>query len=148
MGSTLELLLLGDELVAEGRFVALEVDRASKYAEVGKAWFSAIAVLEGCGWVTILVSHILGWASIDNADSIGMCMMEEGTAKSGSVEKYICSVVDFSPFGFTDAIHILVFWSSSFKFNSKVVAFCDEFCGCKGRSGISTDEADGLCAAK
>ncbi len=143
----MELLLIGNQLVAEGRFVALEVNGASKYAEVGKAWFSAIAVLEGCGWVTILVSHILGWASINNADSIGMCMMEEGTAKSGSVEKYICSVVDFSPFGFTDAI-FLEFWSSSFKLNSKVVAFSDEFCGCKGRSGISTDEADGLGAAK
>ena len=144
----MELLLIGNQLVAEGRFVALEVDRASKYAEVGKAWFSAIAVLEWCDWVAMLVSHILGWASINNANSIGMCMMEEGAAKSGSVEKYICSVVNFSPFGFTDAIHFLVFWSSSFKFDSKVVAFCDEFGRCKGRSGISTDEADGLCAAK
>jgi hypothetical protein len=35
-----------------------------------------------------------------------------------------------------------------FKFNSKVVAFCDEFCRCEGRSGISADEADGFCAAK
>ena len=144
----LELLLIGVELVAEGRFVALEVDGTSKYAEVGKARFSAIAVLEGCGWVTILVSHILGWTSINNVDSIGICMMEEGTAKSGSVEKDICSVVDLSPLCFTDAIHFLVFWSSSLKFNSKVVAFCDEFCRCKGRSGIGADETDGLCSAK
>ena len=49
----LKLLFVGDQLVAESRFITFEVDWASKYAEVGKAWFSAIAscigrVLLGC----------------------------------------------------------------------------------------------------
>jgi hypothetical protein len=71
------LLFVGDQLVAESRFITFEVDWASKYAEVGKAWFSAIALLVGCCWVAILVSDILGWARIDNVDGISMSMMEE-----------------------------------------------------------------------
>ena len=103
------MLFVGNQLVPESRFITFEVDWASKYAEVGKAWFSAIAVLVGCCWVAILVSDILGWARIDNVDGISMCMMEEGAAKSSSIEKNICGIVDFAPFGFTDTIHLLMF---------------------------------------
>ena len=99
----LKLLFVGNQLVAESWFIMFEVDWASKYAEVGKAWFSAIAVLVGCCWVAISVSDILGWARIDNVDGISMCMMEESTTKLGSVH---CSIVDFAPFGFTNTIHL------------------------------------------
>jgi hypothetical protein len=95
-------LFVGDQLVEESRFITFEVDWASKYVEVGKAWFSAIAVLVGCCWVAILVSDILGWARIDNVDGISMCMMEESAVKSGSVQEYVGSIVDFAPFGFTN----------------------------------------------
>ena len=78
------MLFVGNKFVAESWFILFEVDWASKYAEVSKAWFSAIAVLVGGCWVSILVSDILGWARIDNVDGISMCMMEEGAAKSGS----------------------------------------------------------------
>ncbi len=62
MECMLKLLFVGNELVAESWFITFEVDWASKYAEVGKAWFSTIAVLVGCCWVPILVSDILGLA--------------------------------------------------------------------------------------
>jgi hypothetical protein len=103
-----EVVVVGDQLVVESWFITFEVDWASKYAEVGKARFSAIAVLVGCCWVAILVSDILGCARIDNVDGISMCMMEESAAKSGSVQEDICSVVDFAPFGFTNTIHLLM----------------------------------------
>ncbi len=69
----------------ESQFIAFIIDWASKYAEVSKAWFSAIDVLVGCCWVSILLSDILGWARIDNVVCISMCMMEEGAAKLGSI---------------------------------------------------------------
>jgi hypothetical protein len=67
MGYTLKLFFVGNQFVAESWFITFEIDLASKYAEVSMAWFSAIAVLVGCCWVSILVSDILGWARIDNA---------------------------------------------------------------------------------
>ncbi len=96
--------------------------------EVSKAWFSAIAALVGCCGVSILVSDILGWARIDNVDGMSMRMMEEGAAKLGSIQENNCGIVDFAPFGFTNTIHLLMFWGGCFKFNSKVIACCDEFC--------------------
>ena len=104
-----------------------EVDWASKYAEVSKAWFSAIAVLVGCCWVAILVSDILSWARIDNVDGLGMSMVEEGAAKLGSIQEEVCSIVDFVPFGFTNTIHPLMFWGGCFEFDYKVLACCFEF---------------------
>ena len=44
-----------------------------------------------------MVSDIFDWARIDNVDGISMCMMEEGAAKSGVVEKNVGGVVDFAP---------------------------------------------------
>jgi hypothetical protein len=75
-------------------------------------------------------------------------MMEESAVKSGSVQEYVGSIVDFAPFGFTNTIQLLMFWVGCFKFNSKVIACCDKFCGCESRSGIGADEADGFCLAK
>jgi hypothetical protein len=123
-----EVVVVGNQLAAESRFILFELDWASKYAEVGKAWFSAIAVLVGCCWVSILVNDILGWARIDNVDCISMCMMEESAAKLGSIQEDVCSIVDFGPFGFKNTIHLLMFWGGCFKFNSKVIACCDKFC--------------------
>jgi hypothetical protein len=119
-----EVVVVGNQLVAESWFITFEVDWASKYAEVSKAWFSAMAELEGCCWVFILVSDILGWARIDNADGISMCMMEECAAWLGSIQEDVCCIVDFAPFGFTNTILLLMFWGSCFKFNSKVIACC------------------------
>jgi hypothetical protein len=127
MGCTLKLLFVGNQLVAEGWFIKFEIDGASKYVEVSKAWFSAIAVLVGCCWVSILVSDILSWARIYNVDGIGMCTMEEGADKLGSIQENVCSIVDFAPFGFTNAIHLLMFWGGFFKIDSKVIACCYEF---------------------
>jgi hypothetical protein len=104
MGCVLKLLFVGIQLVAESWFKAFEIDWASKCVVVSKAWFSAIAVLVGCCWVSILSSDILGWARIDNVDGISMCMMEEGTAKSGSVQENVCRIVYFAQFGFTKTI--------------------------------------------
>jgi hypothetical protein len=64
MGCALKLLFVGYQLVAESQFIMFEVDWASKYAEVSKTWFSAIAVLVGCCWVSILGSDILGWQEL------------------------------------------------------------------------------------
>jgi hypothetical protein len=124
----LKLLFVSNQLVAESWFITFEIDWASKYAEVSKAWFSAIAVFLGCCWVSILVSDMLGWTRIDNIDGIGMCMMEEDTAKLGSIQEDACSIVNFAPFGFKNTIHLLMFWGSCFKFDSKVIACCYEFC--------------------
>ena len=77
------------------------------------------AELIGCCWISILVNNILGWADIQDLDCIGMGMMEEGSSKSCIVEEDVGSVVDFSPFGFTNTIHFLVFRGSSFNFDSK-----------------------------
>jgi hypothetical protein len=105
-----------------------EIDWSFKYAEVGKAWFSAIAVLERCCWVAILVIDVLGGARIDSVDNVGMCMVEESAAMSGSIQEDVCSIVDLVPFGFTYSIHLLIFWVGCFKINSKVIECCDEFC--------------------
>jgi hypothetical protein len=69
-----------------------------------------------------LVSNILGWARIDNVDCMSMCMMEEGATKLGSIQEDFCSIVDFEPFGFTNTIHLLMFWGCCIKFKSKVIA--------------------------
>jgi hypothetical protein len=97
-------------------YITFEVDWASKYAEVGKGWFSAIAALVGCCWVAIFVSDILDCARIDNVDGISMRMMEERAAKLGSDQEDVCSIVDFAPIGFTNTIHLLMFWGGCFKF--------------------------------
>ena len=55
-----------------------------------------------------------------------MCVMEEGSAKACCVEEGVGGVVDFSPFGFTDAIHFLMFGSSGFEFDSKFSAGCSK----------------------
>ena len=118
----LELLLVGVRLAAKGRFVAFEVNWAAKYTEVGETWFAAIAEMKwGCR-VSISVNNIFGRASIDNVNGICMDMVKEGSAKAGSVEQDVGSVVNFTPFSFTDAIHFLVFRGCSFNFNSKVCA--------------------------
>jgi hypothetical protein len=124
----LKLLFVGDELVVESWFITFEIDWASKYAEVSKAWFSAIAVLVGCCWVSILISNILGWARIDNVDGISMCMIVESATKSGSISEDICCIVDFAPFGFTNNVQLLMFWGGCFNIISKVIACCYEFC--------------------
>jgi hypothetical protein len=90
-----------------------------------------------------LVSDILGWTRIDNVDGIVMCMMEEGAAILGSIQEDVCSISDFAPFGFTNTVHLLMFWGGCFKFNSKVIACCYE-----GRSGVGADETDRVCWAK
>jgi hypothetical protein len=97
-----------------------EIDWASKYTVVSKAWFSAIAVLVRCCWVSILVSDILGWARIDNVDGVSMCMMEEGTAKSGSIQEN----------GFVLFIYhsSLVVLGRLLQVYSEVIACCGEFC--------------------
>ena len=56
--------------------------------------------------------------------------------------------MDFTPFGFADAIHFLMFWGSGFDFDAKISACGDEFgrgecCAC-----IGSDESYRLCAAK
>jgi hypothetical protein len=94
----LKLLFVGYQLVEESWFITFEIDRASKYAEVSKAWFSVKAVSVGCCWVSILVSDILSWARIYNVDVKGMCMMEEDTAKLGSIQEDVCSIVDIVSF--------------------------------------------------
>ena len=56
-----------------------------------------------------------------------MYVMEEGSAKACCVEEGVGSVVDFSPFGFADAVHFLMFGSSGgFKFDSKFSAGCSK----------------------
>ncbi len=72
-----------------------------------------------------MVSDIFDWTRIDNVDGISMCMMEEGAAKSGSIQEHVCSIVDFAPFGFTNTIHLMMFWGGWFKFDSKVMNFVD-----------------------
>ena len=118
----MELLFVSDQLVSKSRFITFEVDWASKYAKVGEAGFAAITVVEGSCGISILISNILCRASIDNLDCIGMSMVKEGTSKSGSVEQSVCNVVDFSPFGFTNSIHFLMFRGCSFNFDSKIGA--------------------------
>ena len=118
----MELLLVCDQLVAKGWFVAFEVNWAAEYAEVVEARFSTIAEVEGCSWVSIFVNNILGRARVDNVNGVCMGMVKEGSAKAGSVEQDVGGVVNFSLFSFTDAIHFLVFRGCSFNFNSNVYA--------------------------
>ena len=54
-------------------------------------------------------------------------MKDIGAAKLGSIEIEIDSIVDLMPFGFTNTIRFLMFWSGYFKFHAKIVAFCDKF---------------------
>ena len=49
---------------------------------------------------------------------IGMGMMKEGAAKSCIVKENVGGVVDFTPFGFAYTIHLFMFRSGSFNFNS------------------------------
>ena len=115
----MELLLVGDKLVAEGWFVTFEECRTSEDAEVGETGLALEAVLVGCGWITILVNNVLGRTDVDDVDCISMGVMEEGAAKLSIVEKNVGGVVDFAPFGFADTVHFLMFRSGGFDFDSK-----------------------------
>ena len=113
------MLFVGNKFVAESWFVTFEKGRTAKDTEVGNAGLALEAVLVGCCWIAILVNNVLGRADIDDLNCIGMGMMEEGAAKSGIVEKNVGGVVDFTPFGFSNTVHLLMFRSGSFNFNSK-----------------------------
>ena len=115
----MELLLVGYKFVAEGWFVTFEECWTSEDAEVGEGRLALEAVLIGSCWVAILVNNILGWAGIEDLNSIGMGMMEECTSKSCIVQEYVGSVVDFTPFGFANTIHFLMFRCCSFNFDTK-----------------------------
>jgi hypothetical protein len=118
----LKLLFVGNKFVVESWFIAFEERRAA-----GDAGLALEAVLIECCWIAILVNNILGRTDINDADSIGMCMMKEGTTKFCIVEENVGSVVDFLPFGFAYTVHLLMFWSGSFNFNAKIYAFGNEF---------------------
>jgi hypothetical protein len=45
-----------------------------------------------------------------------------------SIQEDVCSIVDFTPFGIKNTIHLMMFWDGCFKFNSKVIACFDDFC--------------------
>ena len=141
-------MLVGDELVAEGGFISFEEGWTAKDAKVGEAGFSLVTVLVWCGWIAILVNDILGRADIYNVDCICMGMMEESAAKSCVVEKDVGGVMDFTPFGFADAVHFLVFRCGSFDFDTERSAFVDEFGRCECGASVCADEADGMGAAK
>jgi hypothetical protein len=100
--------LCADEFVVVLGFVAFEVGRTAEDTVVGKTGFSLVAEFIGSDRSSIRVDNVLGGASVDNVNGVGMSMMEEGTAKTCSVKKSVGGVMDFSPFGFTDAIHFLV----------------------------------------
>ena len=123
----MELLFVCDEFVTECWFVTLEVDGASKDSKVGEAGLSAVAVVERRSRIAMFINDIFGRASIDDMGGICMSMVEEGTSKSGIVEECVGSVMNFTPFSFTDAIHFLMFRSSSFQFDSHVRACRDKF---------------------
>ncbi len=74
----------------------------------------------------MLVNNILGRADVDDLDCISMGMMVKGAAKSCIVEENVGGVVDFTPFGFADAIHFLMFGSCGFNFDIKRGTFGNE----------------------
>ncbi len=113
------MLLIGNDFVVEHRFVAFEEGWATKDTDIGKAGLVLVAELIWSCKDSIDISDILSWTYINSVDSIGMCMIEEGAAKSGIVEKNVGGDVYFAPFGFADAIHFLMFGGSSFRFYAK-----------------------------
>ena len=115
----LKLLFVGDEFVAESWFITFEEGGTAKDSEVCNAGFALEAVLVGCCWISIFVNNVFGWADIDDVNCIGMGMMKEGAAKSCIVKENVGGVVDFTPFGFAYTVHLLMFRSGSFNFNSK-----------------------------
>ena len=115
----LKLLFVGDKFVAESWFITFEEGGTSKDSEVCDAGFALEAVLVGRCWISIFVDNIFGQADIDNVNCIGMSMMKEGAAKSCIVKENVGGVVDFTPFGFAYTVHLLMFRSGSFNFNSK-----------------------------
>ena len=73
-------------------------------------------------------------------------VMKEGSTKAGGVEQLVCGVVNFTPFGFADAIHFLMFGSGGFDSDAKVIKSGDELDGGKCCSSIRLNEADQLCS--
>ena len=115
----LKLLFVGNEFVAESWFITFEEGGAAKDLEVCNVGLALEAVLIGRCRISILVSNVLGRADIDNVNCIGMGMMKECAAKSCIVKENVGGVVDFTPFGFAYTVHLLMFRSGSFNFNSK-----------------------------
>ena len=113
------MLFVGDKLVAESWFITFEEGGTAKDSEVCDAGFALEAVLVGCCWISIFVNDIFGWADIDDVNCIGMGMMKEGATKSCIVKEDVGGVVDFTPFGYAYTVHLLMFRSGSFNFNSK-----------------------------
>jgi hypothetical protein len=60
----LKLLLIGNDFVAEHRFVAFEERWATKDTEVGKAGLALVAELIWSCWDSIYVSDILSWTDV------------------------------------------------------------------------------------
>ena len=72
-------------------------------------------------------------------NGVGVGVMKEGSTEAGDV-------VNFTPFGFADAIHFMMFRSGGFDFDAKVIKTGDELDGGKCCSSISSNEADRLCS--
>ena len=115
----LKLLFVGNKFVAESWLIKFEEGGTTKDLEVCNAGLALEAVLIGHCWISILVYNILGRADVNDLNCIGMGMMKKGAVKSCIVKENVSGVVDFTPFGFAYTVHLLMFRSSSFNFNSK-----------------------------
>ncbi len=121
------MLFVGITFVVERWFITFEERRAAKDTKVCNAGLALEAGLIGRCWIAILVNNVLGRADINDVDSIGMGMMKEGVAKSRVVEENVGGVMDFMPFGFAYAVHLLMFRSGSFDLYAKGCVFRNKF---------------------